>query len=310
MWNKLAIALFGLFFTAFMPSSALAETVMEKIARTGVLTIGTPIDLVPYAYVNDKQELIGYSMDVIELIKEEVQRRIGNREIKVELRELSDIRDLIVALRRGDIDIACNNQFTWRREDFVDFSLSYSLSGIRLLTKTDNSLTGITGTPESLAGKRIGVFPNSLGEKVIKGIQPKATLVFFTESEEGLSALKRGKVDALAGDTIVLAGIAQVENPKAFQLVPTEPYARYGVGCMMPENNPNFRNTVNRTIARMIQGYISGEKKYVDMINQWIGPKGIVPIPEELIQEYFEIVLLSHEQIPLTEENPTSSPQE
>ena len=306
MWNKLSIALFGLFFTTFIPSSALAETVMEKVARTGVLTIGSRTDTIPYAYVNDKQELVGYSIDVIQLIKEEVQRKIGGREITVQLREISDFKDLIPALRSGEIDIACNNQFTWQREDFVDFSISYSISGIRLLTKTGNT---ITGTPESLAGKRIGVVPNSLGKKVIETIQPKAILVSFAGAEDGFPALESGKVDALAADTIILAGNAlKGEDPEAFQLVPVEPYARYGIGCMIPENNSSFRNTVNRAIAKMIQGYVSGEKKYVDMVNQWIGPQGIVPIPEELIQVYFQTLLLSHEQIPLTE-NPTSSTQ-
>jgi polar amino acid transport system substrate-binding protein len=310
MWNKLLIALLGLVFATVLPRPALAETVMEKVARTGILTVGSRTDTVPYAYVNDKQELVGYSVDVLELIKKEVQERVGGREVTLQLREITDVKDVIPAMRSGDIDIACNTQFTWERDEYVDFSIAYSLSGIRLLTKTGSP---ISGTPVSLVDKRIGVVRDTLGESIIKSIQPRAKVVYFKGADDLLSALKQGTIDAIAGDTVILAGNAVKDDPKAYQLVPTEPYARYGVACMIPEDNSTFQNAVNQSIAKMIQGYVDGDKKYVEMVNKWVGPEGIVPIPEELIRGYFRTVQLSREQISLTEppiKATTETPQE
>ncbi len=306
MWNKLSIALFGVICAVAVPRPALAETVLEKVARTGVLTVGARADTVPYAYVNDKEELVGYSVDVLELIKKEVQERVGGREVTLHLREIKEIKDLIPAITSGEIDIACNTQFTWERDNFVDFSISYGLSGIRLMTKAGSDLSGTT---VSLVDKRVGVVRDTLGETAIKSIQPRAKVVYFNGADDLLPALQQGTIDAIAGDTVIMAGNAVKDDPEAYQLVPVEPYARYGVACMIPENNSTFQNAVNQSIAKMIQGYVNGDEQYVSMVNQWIGPEGIVPIPEELIRGYFRTVLLGREQIPLTEPLMKSTPE-
>ncbi|MFQ4144020.1 extracellular substrate binding-like orphan protein GrrP [Chlorogloeopsis sp. ULAP02] len=303
MYKKLAITTLGLIFSMALPRPSWAETVMEKIARTGVLTIGTRLDTIPYSYVNDKKQLVGYSIDVVNLIKQEVEGKLG-RPVQLQVQVIDDPGQLIPKITAGDVDMVCNAQFTWQRDQYVDFSIPYSLSGIRLLTKKGNNLAG---TPESLVGKRIGVVPNSLGESVMKTVQPKAVLVSLKEAEEAFAALRDGKVDAVAGDTIILAGNAQRVDPKGFQVLPVQPYARYGVGCMVAENNSTFLNAANQAIAKLMQGYVIGDKKYVDIVNKWVGPNGIVEIPPELIRTYFETIILSREQIPLTQSTVTGA---
>lgn len=296
MLNKSAIAILSCLLALALPRAAFAETIVEKAARTGVITMGGRTDVIPYSYINDKKELVGYSIDVATLIEQEVSRYLG-KPVKVQFESVNEFSKLLPKVASGEVNIACNTQFTWQREMFVDFSIPYSLSGVRLLTKKG----GLKGTPESLAGKRVAVLPNSLGESTIKIIQPKAILVTVSGVDEGIAELVSGKVDAIAGDTIVLAGNAQRVSETGYQLVPQDPYIRYAVGCMIPENNSTFRNLVNLAIAKMAMGYVAGEAKYTGIVNKWIGPKGIVELPTELIKDYFSMVLLNHEQIPVTE---------
>ncbi|OKH39810.1 amino acid ABC transporter substrate-binding protein [[Phormidium ambiguum] IAM M-71] len=297
MFKKMSIAALGLLMALSFPQNAKAETIFERVSRTGVLTFGTRVDTIPYSYVNDKQQVVGYSVDVMELIRQELERKL-NRPITVEFKVINNSDELMQKVSKGEIDIACTTQFTWQREDFVDFSMAYSLSGIRLLIKNNS---GLTGTPESLSGKRVGVVPNSMGEVVMKFIQPKAVLVPLKEAEEGFVALRDGKVDAIAADSIILAGATLKGNPEAYALVPVQPLARYGVACMVPQNNSMLLNSVNRAIAKLMQGYIIGEQKYMDIVNRWLGTDGLVEVPPELIRAYFETIILSREQIPLTD---------
>lgn len=291
--KKTAIVIFGLILTMMFPGRSWAETVIEKVARTGVLTVGTRFDAIPYSYVDDKGQLVGYSIDVLNLIKNQLQQDLG-KPITLQMVEANDPAARIPLLTSGQIDIACDTQFTWERDRHVDFSVSYAISGIRLLAKKGSDL----GTPESLAGRRIGVLQNSTAHDVIKLLQPQAILVPISTVEEGFAALKQGKVDALAGDTVVLGGAAQRIDPGAYQLVPTAPYARYGVACMVPENNSTFLNLVNYSLVRLMQGYVTGERPYVDMVDGWFGAQGIVPLPKELIQGFFETTIMQHAQIP------------
>lgn len=185
----------GLMLMLLSPRSALAETVIEKVARTGVLTVGTRIDLIPYAYVNDQQQLVGYSVDMVNLIKEELEKQL-DREITLQTVVEETFEDRIPQIVNGKVDIACSTAFTWERDKFVDFSVSYGLSGVRLLTKKDS---GIDDTPESLVEKRIGIAPYTISESTMKSIQPQTSLVPIEDVDQGFKALQSGEIDAIAG---------------------------------------------------------------------------------------------------------------
>lgn len=299
---RLPGVLFGLVLALAVPRVSLAETVMEKISRTGVLSVGTRVDVVPYAYVNDQEKLVGYSIDAINRIKDELQKRLG-REITIEIVEQPTVSERIPQLISGNIDIACDTAFTWERDQFVDFSLSYGLSGIRLVTKTGSGL----GTPESLVGKRIGTLSNSVAAQAIKLIQPQANIIDLTgDPEAALAKLKAGEIDAIAGDTVILGGLAAKMDPTGLQIVPKDPYARYGVACMIPENNSTFLNVVNFALGNMMQNYVIGDAQTVSQMGQWFGPEGIVDIDPQLLKDYFQMILISREQVPPTAPLPTS----
>ncbi len=290
---KLLLSIFSLLLALTWAKSACAETVVEKVARTGILTVGTRIDLIPYSYVDDKGELVGYSLNILNLLREQMEKDLG-REITLQIVEANDVSDRIPKLINGEIDIACDATFTWERDKYVDFSTAYSVSGVKLLVPQNSSLA----SAESLAGKRIGVVPNTTSQNAIKLFQPQAILVPIASIEDGFKALKEGKIDGLAGDSIVLDGTRQKLAEGGYQLVPNQPYARYGISCMVPENNSTFLNRVNYTIVKFMQGYLIGEAAPVEMVNRWVGSQGIVTIDAKVIQDFFEYHIITHEQIP------------
>ena len=71
LWAKTAIALLG--FSLWGNVSVMAETVVEKVVRTGKLTAGTSKDALPFAYRNAEGELVGYSIDLLKLITEQLE---------------------------------------------------------------------------------------------------------------------------------------------------------------------------------------------------------------------------------------------
>jgi polar amino acid transport system substrate-binding protein len=296
MVQKWVITALSLAFTVALPAASYAETVMEKVARTGVLTVGSRLDTVPYSYFNDQQEWVGYSVDVLTLLKEDLEKQIG-KPLTVQVIEEEEFSEgsRIQQLQTGEIDIACPAQFTWERDRFVDFSMPFSISGIRLMSPQDSQL----GSPQSLVGKRIGIAEGSIAGQAVKLVQPQATLVSFKRLEDIVEALKQGKVDAVAGDTVIMAGLRPVLGLTDYQITPDEPYARYGLACMVPQNNPAFLRLVNHSIVKLMQGYVVGEKRYVEMVSRWFGPTGIIEaIDPELVRDFFQVMLTTAEQIP------------
>lgn len=295
MHNKLSIAILGFLLVLAFPLVAKAETVIEKVARTGYLNVGVRFDTIPYSYVNDQQQLVGYSVDTLDLVQQSLQQQLGEP-VEVLTKPIiinaDGTSDLVPQLQNSDIDIACNVGFTWERARFVDYSVNQNISGVRLLVKQDSPL----GTLESLAGKRIAVAPDSPAEEVLQRLQPQATLVEnFTKVQDAIAALDQEQVDAIAGDTLILDGTQQsLSNPDGYKLVPDEPYARYGVGCVVPQNNSSFLRLVNRTIIGLMQGYLNGESQSAGVINRWFGPDGLTPIPPDLLRSFFAFQLQSY----------------
>lgn len=280
---------------ASLAAVSLAETVIEKVARTGVLTVGVPLGVIPFSYVNDRQELTGLSVNLAELIRTKVQTQVG-RPVRIEYAPINSPGDVLPMVQTKAIDVACGSQFTWERDQFVDFSIPYYYSGIQLLTKKTSRLDG---SPQSLVGKRIGVIPNSLGQTVMQTVQPRATLVSFNEPQEALAALAAGRVDGIAGDSLILAGAALRLGSDDYIQVPESPYVNYGIACMTAEDNSRFLNLTNLAIAHLMQGYLVGDEKYTAMLSPWLGPNGLINVSEESLRDYFTTVINSHESIRL-----------
>lgn len=300
MFKKQLLTFLSLLMLAIGMKPAVADTILEQVARTGTLTVGTSFDLVPYAYVNPEGELVGYSIDIVNLIKEELQKELG-KPIQVNFVESNSIRDTIPKMFSGEVDMACNAVFTWERDEYVDFTVRYGISGIRLLTPTGK----LKNTDTSLAGKRIGIQPLTFVKGAVQLAHPQAILVEMDSVEAATNALKEGKIDALAGDVVILDGIRQQLNPNGYEFYPpiTEnPYARYGVACIVPDNNSTFLYIANRSIVKMMEGYVIKVPEYVQMIERWIGENGVISVvkPEDLT-DFFQSIIVNHEQIPFSD---------
>ena len=271
-----------------------AGTVLENIARTGEFNVGTSFGIVPYSYFNENDEHVGYSIDIVNLIRDALEEELG-RPIALQFVEVNSVAEAFPLLLDGEIDITCNAVFTFARDEHVDFTERYAVSGIRVLTSGENAGT-------SFDGRRIGIPPAVFAEAAMNLEYPQSTLVPINTIDEAIEALSSGSVDALAGDGVILDGLRQQIDPESYVFIPdrTEPpFARYGVGCMVPENNSGFLNIANKAIITMMDGYIAGEENYTNLVETWFGPDGVVEVQDtDIIKAFFETILLTYEQIP------------
>jgi polar amino acid transport system substrate-binding protein len=302
--RTVAVALTALLLPLMTPSLARAETVIERAARTGAISVAGPTNLPPYSFLNGQNLPSGYGIEVAERIAAEVSRYLG-KPITVEVLPGNDPATLFRQVKTGELDLACGAQFTWEREMFVDFTVPFSLSGIRLLTRQGR----ISGTADSLVGQRVGVVPDSLGDRALKNLQPRAVRVPVPGLTEAVGQLVAGQLDAVAGDSLLMAAALKRSGAKGYGLVPETPLARYAVGCILPENNSTFRNLANLAVAKLLQGYLNGNPSDQDLVNRWLGPKGLLELPPQLIKDYFQTVLLTYEQIQAPAPSPAPAAQ-
>jgi ABC-type amino acid transport substrate-binding protein len=247
-----------------------AETTLEKIGRTGVLTIGTRTGSPPFAFVNKNNKWVGFSIDLVEkAIVPVVAKKLG-KEIKVEKKE-STPQTRIPLLTSNAVDLIAETMTdTQSRRESVDFSLTFFVTGAQFLVKKGSPIKGV----ESIAGRRIAAQQGSTNARIIRERVATAKLLEFPDQPAAFQALVQGQVHAYTNDGIQLAGLkAKAPNSNEWLIV-GEFYSYEPYGMAMRKNDSDFRNLVN---VGLMDAIASGS--YFKIYDQWFGPKGEVPYP-------------------------------
>ncbi len=248
----------------------LAETVLEKIRRTGVLTAGTRGISISFASINEKNEWIGFAIDLLEAIRARLEKKLG-KPIKLEKREVTAETRIGASWSRGpSTSSAGSTTYTRSRDAAVDFSIIFFFTGNQLLVKKGSGIKGLA----DVAGRRVGVARETTGARALRVSQPKANEVTFPDHPAGFLALEQGRIAAYAADGILLAGFAaKARNPKDYEVVgdffSKDPYA-----CMVPENDSKWRDFVNHTFMELIDN-----GKYFELYDKWFGKRAVFPYP-------------------------------
>jgi polar amino acid transport system substrate-binding protein len=264
------VAALAVLASSVMPALAQAQGTLEKINQSGTLTIGTRTGSPPFAYVNSKNEWVGFAIDLVdELVKPAIEKKLG-KPIKVEKKE-STPPTRIPLLSSNAVDLIAGTMTDTRtRRDSVDFSVTFFVTGAQFLVKKGSKIHSI----KDIDGKRIAAQQGSTNAKIIREKAPKAQLREFPDQPAAFQALLQGQVDAYTNDGIQLAGLKiKTPNPAQWEVV-GDFYSYEPYGMAMRKNDADFRNVVN---GGLMDGIESG--KYFEIYDKWFGPKGELPYP-------------------------------
>ena len=281
--------------SAPFPTPPVSESVLDRVARTGVLTAGARTDAPPFGYRNAKGEWVGYSIDLLRLIQQALQQQL-HREVQLKLVE-TNVSNWVPKLGQQQIDIACGSiSITSLRQLRVDFSIGYFQTGTQFLVKKSHQLS-----PPVF---RVGVVRGASDEYSVEDGLQLAQVTRFVDRTAGLAALNVGQIDALASDGILLEGLRQsLPNPEAFEIMPPQPLNTATYGCALPQNDPNFRSLVNQTLTGFVQGVLNQNSQDVAIFDTWFGENGVTPIDRTQTLNFFRQIVKSHEQ-PLDSPSP------
>jgi polar amino acid transport system substrate-binding protein len=275
----------GLLFTT---AGRAAESVLDRVEKTGVLKAGTRETARPFAFRDASGKLAGFSVDLLSYIRESLEREL-NRPVKLDLSVVTaDTR--IDRVEDGSLDITCDiASKTWVRDRRIDFSLTFFFNGTRILTSRDIGLRGMDG----LSGHKVGVVTNSSTIRVVERAAPNATIVQFPDMGQAMKAMEAGEVDGVSNISIVLRDLQRkAANPGQWLIIPRTGYLnREPMACILPNNDSRWRDFVDHTIVRMLSGIEDYRGVYYDTYQRWFGPNGELhyPLSREAIAHFNEI---------------------
>ncbi|MCK5294361.1 MAG: transporter substrate-binding domain-containing protein [Arcobacteraceae bacterium] len=234
---------------------------LADVKSAGVLKAGVKYDFKPFGFVNAKNKVVGFDIDLLRYIAKDLG-------VKVEFQQVTS-KTRIPLVAGGQIDIAAASMtHKVMRDDTIDFTISYFFDGQSMLVRKGEK----TRTAKGFAGKKVGAIQGATSGENFKKASPKAKIIYFQEYPQAVMALRKGKIDAVTTDLVWCSTQANDSKGKLKVTGGTISFEPYGMG--IAENESNFRDAVNVAIQKSVKdGY------YAKSYKKWFGTNPKV-IPE------------------------------
>jgi glutamate/aspartate transport system substrate-binding protein len=229
---------------------------LEKIRRTGTITLGHRESSIPFSYYDDNEKVVGYAMDLCYLAVDAVKARLGLPKLDVKLVPVTP-SGRIPSVLSGAIDLECGTTTNnLERQKVVSFSTTYFVAANRFATKAAAKLR----TLDDLKGK---IVVSTIGSTNIKQVSElngryhlDLTILAAKDNGEAFRMLESNRADAFVMDDILLYSRAADSAAPSDYTVSEEALSIEPYGIMMRRDDPVFKKVVDDAMAAV---YRSGE---------------------------------------------------
>lgn len=229
-----------------------SETVLAEIERTGVLRVGLRKDAAPFGFINRDQAWDGYcgalALSLADYLTQEL-----DLDSPIQVVELtSTVGDRYDLIRNNAIDLECGPNTIRPDEEGITFSNPFFVSSAQFLIRAGQEDQVNPNLP--LAGLRLGVLRDTTTEQFVQTTYPDADIVLLSGPEgrkEGIQDVAQGTLDAFVGDGILTFADLLLEGQplNAFALIPDQPLTCEFYGLALPNDDPQWRTTVNQFLG-------------------------------------------------------------
>jgi glutamate/aspartate transport system substrate-binding protein len=247
---------------------------LKKIKETGTITIGHRESSVPFSYLDDKQQPVGYAMDICAKIVEAVKKELKLEKLEVKLNPVTSATR-IPLLANGTIDMECGSTTNNPdRQKQVSYTNTHFLTATRLVTKKGTTIKSI----EDLKGKTIVSTAGTTNIKQMNEINTAKnlgmTILSGKDHAESFLMVETDRAVAFAMDDILLAGlVANAKDPAGFEISKDAYGAAEPYGIMVPKDDADFKKVADAATSALYA------KEGAALFKKWfqspVPPKGL-----------------------------------
>lgn len=274
---------------------AFADGRLEKIKASGEIALGHRDTSIPFSYLDDKQQPIGYSMDICHKIVEAVKAKLGMDKLNVKLVPVTS-STRIPLLANGTVDLNCgsstNNQ---ERQAQVTFAPTTFVTATRFVSKKSagyNDLNDLKGkTVVSTAGTSNIRWLTGANDEQKLGLK----IIPTKDHAEAFLTVNNGRAAAFFMDDILLAGLVATSRNPAEWTISKKAYTVEPYAIMEPKDDPEFKKVVDGAIIAMMK-----DGSLATLYKKWFES----PVPPKNVNLNWPM----SEQLKRVVEHPTDSP--
>ncbi|MEO8203852.1 MAG: amino acid ABC transporter substrate-binding protein [Betaproteobacteria bacterium] len=258
----------------FALSATAQDGTLKKIKDSGSITVGHRDASVPFSYYDDKQQPIGYAMDLCMKIVDAVKADLKMPKLDVKY-QLVTSANRIPLMANGTIDLECGSTTNnIPRQEQVWFTITHFVTANRWIAKKSANIKSLA----DLKGKTIVSTAGTTNIKQITEINAAQNLgmniISANGHPEAFQMVETGRAVAFVMDDILLASLAaSSRNPADYEIsalgLSVEPY-----GIMVRKDDKAFKAVADKAMTDV---YKSGQINaiYSKWFEKPVPPKGI-----------------------------------
>ncbi len=248
---------------------------LKKIKDNGSITIGHRDASIPFSYYDDKQQPVGFAMDICAHVVDAIKTELKLPKLNVQY-QLVTSANRIPLIANGTVDLECGSTTNnVARQKQVAFTNTHFLTASRFVSKKANNLDKI----DDLKGKTVVSTSGTTNIKQLNEVNNKRNLginvVPANGHAEAFLMVETDRAVAFVMDDILLASlVASSKTPAAYQISSDafslpEPY-----GIMLRRDDPDFKRVVDAATAKLFKSD-EIQKIYAKWFQSPIPPRGL-----------------------------------
>lgn len=216
---------------------------IQVLQAEGILRVGTPFNARPFTWLDDTGRLVGFEVDVLRAIAEEIGVDIAFIQTTAE----TERRMLLT----GEVDVLIGEQIQTRQaHEFYEFSHTYYDNRQKIVIRQADAPT--LNSLSALANNRVGVVAGSRGEEAMNIYMAQSGIGFdltrYLSQDAALDGLEVGAINAVVGEWDNLNRAGRLGMSYLPEDVRIDLYA-----IAMRRQDVNLRNIINRSLQRLSQ---------------------------------------------------------
>ena len=283
--KRTSILLAALLAGAGIAASASAQELtgtLKKIKDSGSITIGHRDASIPFSYYDDKQQPVGYAMDLCHHIADAIKTELKLPKLEVKY-QLVTSANRIPLMANGTIDLECGSTTNnLERQKQVWFTITHFVTANRFIAKKSANLKKL----DDLKGKTVVSTAGTTNIKQITELNGQRNLGMSILSANGHAEaflmVETGRSAAFVMDDIPLYSLAATSKAPGDYAISDDALSVEPYGIMVRRDDSAYKKVVD---AAMVGLYKSGRINSV--YEKWflkpVPPKGVnlnVPMSE------------------------------
>ena len=247
---------------------------LKKIKDSGSLTIGHREASVPFSYYDDKQQVIGYAMDLCHKIADAVKKELKLSKLDVKLNPVTSA-SRIPLIANGTVDLECGSTTNnIERQNQVSFTITHFVTANRFVSKKASKLN----TVDDMKGKTITSTSGTTNIKQITEIDGAKKLGLnilpAKDHAEAFLMVETDRAAAFVMDDILLYSLVATSKSPGDYVISKDALSVEPYGIMLPRGDAAFKKVVDAEMTRI---YKSGEINaiYAKWFTKPIPPKNV-----------------------------------